>query len=211
MKLEDKIKINSSFINTIMTKKFLIKSLIVFIMMFIFFRIGIDIIVSSADNKIDTKEVNNSKQIVLKNDVAITKEVDDLTIQIECGLNNRAKMYSFAEIKFTIDNKGEYFAGVIQTGIPQNKDGTLYTKDFDIAANSKDVVKMYVPINVMSHKINCEILNRRGKTITKCTIDLKVYDQNTFMVGVLADKPKEVNYIALEKNSTYFYFDQKGR
>ena len=28
------------------------------------------------------------------------------------------------------------------------------------------------------------------------------------MVGVLADKPKEVNYIALEKNSTYFYFDQ---
>ena len=65
MKLEDKIKINSSFINTIMTKKFLIKSLIVFIMMFIFFRIGIDIIVSSADNKLDTKEVNNSKQIVL--------------------------------------------------------------------------------------------------------------------------------------------------
>lgn len=209
MKLKDKIKINSSFINTIMTKKFFIKSLIVFIMMFIFFRIGIDIIVSSADNKTDTKEeVNNSKQIVLKNDVAITKEVDDLTIQIECGLNNRAKMHSFAEIKFTINNQGGYFAGVIQTGIPQNKDGTLYTKDFDIAANSKDVVKMYVPINVMSHKINCEILNRKGKSIIKCAIDLKVYDQNTFMVGVLANKPKEVNYIALEKNSTYFYFDQ---
>lgn len=209
MDKENKLKVNNSFVNTIMSKNNIIRYLIVFILMFIFFRIGIDIIVSSADTKKDNVEdVNNSKHIVLKNNSAVTKKADDMSIQIECGLNNKAKMYSFVEIKVTIDNQGDYFAGVLQVGIPQNKEGTLYTKDFDIAANSKDTIEMYIPINIMSHKIHCEILNRSGKTVTKCNIDLKVYDQNTFMVGVLADKPKQVNYIALEKNSTYFYFDK---
>ena len=203
-------QMKNDIINTIITKKSLItKCIIVFILMFFFIRIGVDIIVSSADSKTNVKNSSsNSRIIQLKSDNKYSKKVDNMTFEIECSLNNRAKLYSYAEVKINITNKGEYFAGIAQVGIPQNKEGTLYTKDFDIAADGNNTILMYVPINIMAQKINCEILDRSGKTILKKNIDLKIYSQDTLLVGVLADKPESVNYIASENNSKYFYFDK---
>ena len=207
MNADRKLQIKNELINTIISKKAFIKRcIIVFILMFFFIRIGMDIVVSSADSS-TKKSSFNSRVIQLTANNKIKKTINDMTFEIECSLNNRAKLYSYAEVSINIINKGAYFAGVAQVGIPQSKEGTLYTKDFDIAANGNNTIKMYIPVNIMADKIKCEILNRSGKSIYKENIDLKIYDQDTLLVGVLADKPDQVKYIATEKNSRYLYFD----
>lgn len=197
---------NKNEINTIMINKFNLRYIIVFILVCIFISVFSLVSIAYADTESEKKSKNN-RYITLDNEKVTKGKINNLEVNVSCSLNGYVKMYSFAQVKVELKNAGEFFAGIIQLGIPQSEAGILYTKNFEISASGTKTISMFMPVNIQTEKLRFEILDRSGKSLLKKDIETNVYSQDKIFVGVLAADPGAVNYIAADANSTYFYLN----
>ncbi len=194
-------------INTIISNRFKVRHIIVFILLCIFICLNSTLSTSYADEKSKNKSQSN-RYINLDKENIIKGKIDNLEVNISCSLNGNVKMYAFTQIKVELKNSGEFFAGIMQVGIPQSEEGILYTKNFEVSASGTKTMSMYLPVNIQTDSIRFEILDRTGKKLLEQNIKTIVHSQDKILVGILAPDPTAINYIASESNSTYFYFNK---